>query len=131
MPRESSRGVRVFSVDTERIRGDLGRTVETRYLPDANVLAVVLFGSFARGDAVPGSDIDLLVVLERDARKCRDRIPDYLPHEFSVGVDVIPWTRAELEDRVARGDRFALAILKEGEVLLDRDDVFGAIRRRG
>ena len=128
MPRRSSRGVRVFSVDVERIRAGLRTTVETRYLPNSNVLAVVLFGSFARGDAVPGSDIDLLIVLERDARKCRDRIPDYLPHESLVGIDVIPWTRAELEGRLARGDRFARTILEEGAVLLDRGGVLEAAR---
>ena len=38
----------------------------------------------------------------------------------ALGVDVIPWTRAELEQRLAQGDRLARAIVAEGELLFDR-----------
>jgi hypothetical protein len=67
--------------------------------------------------------VDLLVLLDHDERPPRERIPDYLPDAFPVGVDVIPWTRAELEARLARGDRLARTILAEGKVLLDRLDL--------
>ena len=114
--------VKVFSLDRPAIRRALEDLVEQRYRPDPNVAAVYLFGSFARGDAVPGSDVDLLVVVREDQRPPRDRIPDYLPHGFSVGVDVIPWTQAELDERLAAGDRMAHAILAEGQALFDRRD---------
>jgi 5-formyltetrahydrofolate cyclo-ligase len=120
MPRRSSGTVRVFSVDRDRVREALAALVRERFAPDANVVAVHLFGSFSRGDAAPGSDVDLLVVLDRDERPPHERIPDYLPGAFPVGVDVIPWTRTELEARLARGDRLARTILAEGQVLLDR-----------
>jgi len=94
--------------------------IEERYRPDPNVAAVYVFGSFARGQAVPGSDVDLLVVLHEDPRPPRERIGDYLPQGFPVGVDVIPWTEAELDTRLAAGDRMAHTILAEGEALLDR-----------
>jgi predicted nucleotidyltransferase len=96
------------------------RGFEERYRPDPNVAAVYLFGSFARGKAVPGSDVDLLVVLRDDPRPPRERIVDYLPERFPIGVDFVPWTEAELDERLARGDRMAHTILAEGEALLDR-----------
>lgn len=120
MATRSSGTVRVFSLDRRRVREALRELVERRYRPDPNVVAVYLFGSFVRGDAVPGSDVDLLVVLARDPRPPRDRVPDYLPDGFPVGVDVVPWTLAELRERLAGGDRLARAIVTEGEALLDR-----------
>jgi predicted nucleotidyltransferase len=117
--------VKIFSLDRAAIREALGRHIDTRYRPDPNVVAVYLFGSFARGRAVPGSDVDLLVVLEHDPRPPRDRIPDHLPGGFPVGVDVIVWTRAEMEERLARHDRLARTILAEGETLFDRGSADG------
>jgi predicted nucleotidyltransferase len=112
-------------VDRAAIREALRRHIDTRYRPDPNVVAVYLFGSFARGTPVPGSDVDLLIVLERDPRPPRDRIPDHLPGGFPVGVDVIVWTRAEMEERIAQGDRLAGTILAEGEGLFVRGASLG------
>jgi predicted nucleotidyltransferase len=120
MPKRSFGSVKIFSLDPAAIREALRRHIDQRYRPDPNIVAVHLFGSFARGRAVPGSDVDLLVILERDPRPPRDRIPDHLPGGFPVGVDVVVWTRAEMEERLARHDRLARTILAEGELLFDR-----------
>ena len=40
-----------------------------RIVPDFHLLRLILFGSHARGDASPASDIDLLVVLPQVANK--------------------------------------------------------------
>lgn len=128
MRTRSSGGVRVFSLDRAAIEAALTRLVTDVYGTDPRVAAVVLFGSFARGDAVPGSDVDLLIVLGADERRFLDRIPDFMPDAFPVGVDVLPWTLAELKDRVAEGDRFAMTILREGRVLLDRGGALAPLR---
>lgn len=129
MRTRSSGGVRVFSLDRAAIEAALARLVTDVYGADPRVIGVVLFGSFARGDAVPGSDADLLIVLAADERRFLDRIADFLPDTFPIGVDVIPWTLAELQDRVAEGDRFAMAILREGRVLLDREGAVARLRQ--
>jgi len=122
MLKRSSDTVRVFSLDRARIAEALRELVERRYRPDRNVAGVYLFGSFAWGTPAPGSDVDLLVVVEHDPRPTRDRIPDYLPGVFPVGVDVLVWTRAEWEERLARGDRLARQIATQGRMLVTKPE---------
>jgi predicted nucleotidyltransferase len=64
---------------------------------------IIVFGSFARGTFVPGSDLDVVIVLRESERQFRDRIPEYLPGSFPVGMDLLPYTRTELETTVAAG----------------------------
>jgi len=70
-----------------------------RLLLDPRVEEVVVFGSFAAGNYAPGSDIDVLVVLRSSDRNVRDRVPEYLPGPFPVGVDLFPFTREEIAER--------------------------------
>ena len=118
MLKRSAGTVTVFSLDRARIREALRELVESRYRPNPNVSAVYLFGSFAWGTPVPGSDVDLLVVVGQAARPLRERIADYLPGAFPVGVDVLVWTCAEWEARLACGDRLAQLIATKGDLLL-------------
>lgn len=118
MLKRSSGTVRVFSLDRARIAEALHELVERRYRPDGNVAAVYLFGSFAWGTPVPGSDLDILVIVVDDRRPARDRIQDYLPGAFPIGVDVLVWTRAEWQERLGRGDRLARQIATQGRLLL-------------
>ncbi len=80
----------------------------------------ILFGSLVRGTAVPGSDVDLLLVLTASDRSFVDRIPAFLPSHFPVGVDVFPYTRVELERMKAEGNSFVLAALRDGVSLFRR-----------
>ena len=81
---------------------------------------VILFGSLARGTAVPGSDVDLLLVLSASDRPFLERIPTFLPSGFPVGVDVFPYTRVEIERMKAEGNLFIRAALREGSVVFRR-----------
>jgi predicted nucleotidyltransferase len=85
-----------------------------------DVEEVILFGSLVAGTPVPGSDVDLMVILSGSDRRFLDRIPDLLPAGFPVGVDVFPYTRAEVAQMMADGNRFVLGILKEGRALFRR-----------
>ena len=49
MLKRSFGSVKIFSLDRAAIREALRRHIDTRYRPDPNVVAVYLFGSFARG----------------------------------------------------------------------------------
>ena len=115
--RRSFGSVTVFSLDEEVIQGSLAEWVtEIRKRPE--VLAVVLFGSFASGRAVPGSDLDVLVVLREDPRLFLDRVADYMPDDVPFPVDVFPYTLAEIE----AGQPLAAEALRTGKTLWARDD---------
>ncbi len=89
--------------------------------------AIILFGSEARGDAKPGSDIDLLLVVDPDkAGLPRDdiapagRVPYPLDHEYggrTFGPIHVETSRFEKQDWAL--DRNAL---REGVVLWVRDE---------
>jgi predicted nucleotidyltransferase len=54
----------------QRILAELRRRFEALYGP--RLVRMVLYGSQARGDADPGSDIDVLVVLAGEVEPCEE-----------------------------------------------------------
>jgi len=80
---------------------------------------VVLFGSLARGEAVPGSDADLLLVLRDSKEPFLERCARYHPAGVGVDTDIIAYTRQELAQLQAEGNGLVAQALKEGLVLFD------------
>ncbi len=78
----------------------------------------VLFGSLSRGDAVPGSDADVLLVLRESALSFRERSAYYVPKDIGIGVDIFAYTRTELEAMQISKNSFVLQALKEGMDLI-------------
>src|SRR3990172_4421275 len=76
---------------------------------------IILFGSYARGNPRPESDVDLLVVM--DAPKKSLDIRRHLGVMF--GLDLVVYTSKRLKERVDMGDWFLRDILKEGKVLYE------------
>lgn len=89
--------------------GALGRLLE-RAREDPAVLAVVLFGSAARGEATPASDVDVCLVLTPEADPTRVRL-DYLAR-FDLDVHAFQALPLYVRTRV----------LREGRVLLVKDE---------
>lgn len=85
------------------------------------VYKLILFGSRARGDAEPSSDMDVLVVLEgASSEKDRDYVSDCAWEAgFEHGIVVVPvvYTRNEWENSPERHSLLALAVEKEGVLL--------------
>ena len=75
---------------------------------------VLLFGSFVRDECVPGSDIDLLLILSTSEETFMERIPRFLPSRFPVGMDVFPYREEELEKMKEEGNFFIRRALEEG-----------------
>ena len=82
--------------------------------------AVYLFGSHARGEARPDSDVDLCLVAEgateqlKAAQRCRKAIWEIRPKPAFTFVPISP---TRLEEKKAIGDFFFDTVLKEGVLL--------------
>lgn len=80
---------------------------------------IILFGSAARGDIGPDSDVDLCIIkpgvdAKRGGERYRD-VAENIPN--SIAVDAIVYTPYELKKRLYLRDPFVLAIMQEGKVL--------------
>lgn len=87
----------------------------------ANLIAVVLFGSRARGDQRPDSDWDLLVVASQLPASVLQRhfyLKSLLPLDWAAKTSVLAKTPRELEENLTS---LMLDIALDGEVLYDTD----------
>jgi predicted nucleotidyltransferase len=121
--KKSFGSVSVYSLDESLVWSALD--VLTRELATRQeVLAVVLFGSLAKGGMGVGSDVDLLVILSNSEKSFLDRLADYKPDRFPVDIDVFPYTLAE----VRQGQPLAREALEHGRVLWQEEKVAEDIR---
>lgn len=113
--------------EAEQSRAGAVRDVVRQQLESKDLLVrvhfVVLFGSVARGDARPDSDVDLLVVT--DSARYTARVSDALHEaaeraERTLGVRLSPLVMAlpRLRERYRAGDPLLHNIETEGRVLL-------------
>lgn len=86
----------IKSVDKEKLRRSVDDYAARLLSSHPEVEEVVVFGSFAKGNYSPGSDIDIFILLTRSDKSVRDRIPDFLPGAFPVSVDLFPYTKEEI-----------------------------------
>jgi predicted nucleotidyltransferase len=89
--------VAIRSVDLVQIRKRVDEYATWLLRSRPEVEEIVVFGSFADGTYAPGSDLDVFLLLSRSEKAVRDRVPDYLPGAFPVGVDLFPYTLREVD----------------------------------
>lgn len=82
-----------------------------------NVVAVILFGSLAKKQAIPGSDADVLILLKNSKKRFEERIPDFIPEKIGIGVDVFPYTIDEFVSLINENWSIAKEALKNGILL--------------
>jgi predicted nucleotidyltransferase len=87
----------IKSIDRGAIRRAVEAYVARLWAEHPEVERVIWFGSWVNGLPAPGSDVYLCLVLSSADKPLRERRPDYLPVGFPVGMDLFPYTQAELD----------------------------------
>jgi predicted nucleotidyltransferase len=91
---------------------------------ERDVRLAVLFGSTATGEDTPVSDVDLLIVHRRAEWRAQAGVQRRLRRVLGKPVDVLTLEQAEIQPSLLAD------VLREGRVLIDRDDLWGALRQR-
>jgi predicted nucleotidyltransferase len=95
--------------------------VATKLGTAANAERVILFGSYARGDAREHSDVDFMIVADSTLprfKRSRELYKMLRPHPF--GMDIVVYTPEEIERGKRTPVSFVSSVLQEGKTLYDR-----------
>jgi uncharacterized protein len=98
------------------------RKVVRRIALEFHPRRIVLFGSYARGEATEDSDVDLLVVMPFRDRPVKKAVEVLLRVNPPFPVDLLVRTPAAVRRRLRMGDDFTRDILEGGTVLYEAAD---------
>jgi len=108
------------SIQSGPINGERLAEITRRIVEGFHPNKVILFGSYAWGVPRVDSDVDLLVIMESDAR------PAHRSAEISMAcrpphwvMDILVRTPEEMDQRMKMGDPFIREILERGIVLYE------------
>jgi UTP:GlnB (protein PII) uridylyltransferase len=95
--KESYGSVTVFWLEAAEAVRRLAAAARADVAERSDVIAVYLFGSLAEGRAVPGSDADVLILVERSERRWLDRPLEFYRYFVGcgIGVELFCYTRDE------------------------------------
>ncbi len=109
----SSGSVKIISLNTDDILRRLKESAHLLKLENHEVRDVYLFGSLAKGKAVPGSDADVMIVLRKSDKMIIDRVTDFMDYfkDVGIGVDIFPYTEEEVDEFVKNKRLFFREVL--------------------
>jgi predicted nucleotidyltransferase len=87
----------IRSIDREKVQDAVHEYARQLRQRHPEVIRLIWFGSWVNGYPTPGSDVDICLILSTTDKPLRDRLPDYLPVRFPVGIDLQIYTQNELD----------------------------------
>ena len=89
----------------------------------AQASQVILFGSYARGEATERSDVDFLVVAQTDLPRHKRAVALYKQFRpYPFGMDIVVYTPEEVEEGKKSALTFVSTVLREGKTLYESRD---------
>ena len=113
MPGKSSRSVKVSSVPRERVLAGLAEWAASARAADATLRRIGVFGSYARGDQTPASDVDVLVVVASSTRRPWERPLELPPPPGPVGAEIFVYTEDEIAELESLGSAWLREVLRD------------------
>ena len=102
------------------------RQVALQLAQAAQASQIILFGSYARGEATEHSDVDLMVVAQTDLPRHKRAVGLYRQfHPYPFGMDIVVYTPQEVEEAKKSALTFVSTVLREGKTLYERRDGSG------
>lgn len=86
-----------------------------------DLIALGYFGSYARGAAGFGSDLDLIAIVGTDNRPAMERSLDWPTEALPVPADLLVYTVGEWKRLEAEGGRFGKTLRAEARWLVGRE----------
>lgn len=111
------------TVDTRlRIPDEIIQELISRIAARFHPQRIILFGSYARGEPQPESDVDLLVVMDSDLRETEQALQIRQHVNPRFGVDILVVSPSRLEERLKLGDWFLREVIETGRVVYEFTD---------
>ena len=99
---------------------DLIQLAAQRLIDAAHPEKIILFGSYARGDFDVDSDLDFLIILPTVVDRFEEMVRLRLVlRDIPMAIDVIVYSRADLEERRHLRGTMLYHALREGRILHD------------
>jgi len=97
-------------------------TILSRILSVSNPEKIILFGSYAQGNATKESDIDILVIMNSTLPRHKRSIPIYrILLDVRIPKDILVYTPEEIESWSFVSSAFVTSALQSGIVLYDKN----------
>jgi uncharacterized protein len=110
---------------TADVSNDMLRQMTRVIVDEVEPERIILFGSHARGDAGPDSDVDLLVIEQEPFGKMRSRRREAallwrVLARFPVSKDILVYSQKEAAEWKGSPGHVVAQALREGRVLYER-----------
>lgn len=106
----------------KKIDESLLKDIVQRILKVAQPEKIILFGSYARGEATKESDIDILIIQPSDLPRYKRSTPVRLAlRGLFPSKDIVIYTPEEVKDWESASTSFISYVLREGRVLYERE----------
>ena len=97
------------------------RDIVTRVVSAISPDQIFLFGSRARGNARPNSDIDILIIADSDQPRYRRSVPLYgVLKDVPVPIDILVYTADEVREWADVPQAFVTTARREGKLLYEK-----------